>query len=107
MRAAAVAVDGVSEWQHRGVGHLVQRGLAENFVKRDALELRRPHGADEADALKAGQGAVIDADALPIPPHILNSNLCSMDCQAFGTTIDLRLAGSESLSSASATWSRS
>ena len=77
------------------------------IMKGDALELRRAHAAHEADALQAGQRAVVDADSLPVPSHTINSNLCSIHCQALGTTIDFRLAGSESLFSASATWSRS
>jgi hypothetical protein len=38
-------------------------------VERDAIELRGAHGPDEADALQAGQRAVVDLDALAIPPH--------------------------------------
>ena len=74
VRATAVAVNGVPERQHGGVGHLVQRRLAQHFVERDALELRGPNTADEADALQAGQSAVVDADTLLVPPHTLNSN---------------------------------
>jgi hypothetical protein len=39
-------------------------------MKRDALELRGADRPDEADALQARQGSVVDAYALPIPPHV-------------------------------------
>ena len=70
-------------------------------MKGDALELRGAHTAYEANALQAGQSAVVDADALPIPSHTINSNLCSIGCQALGSAIEMRLAGSESLFSTS------
>jgi len=44
-------------------------------VKRDALELRRPHTADEADALQSRQRAVVDVDALVVPPHTIFERL--------------------------------
>jgi hypothetical protein len=42
-----------------------------HFVKCDAVELWRRHTPDEADALESGQRAVIDVDALRVPPHNL------------------------------------
>src|SRR3954470_12035189 len=82
VRTAPVTVDGVAERQHRRLRHLVQRRLAENFVERDALELRRAHAADEPDALQAGQRTVVDPDALAVPPHDYYSNSCSNESQA-------------------------
>jgi hypothetical protein len=37
----------------------------------DAIELRCQNAADETDALQPGQRAIIDLDALAVPPHTL------------------------------------
>ena len=71
VRTTAVSVDRVFKRQRRGVGNLVQRGLTQHLVECDAVELRCPHAADETDALQSGQRAVIDLDALAVPPHTL------------------------------------
>src|ERR1700722_18947787 len=71
MRTTAVAVDRVFKGQDgSSVGNFVQRGLTQNLVECDAIELRRPHAADETNAFQSGQRAVIDLDVLAVPPHI-------------------------------------
>src|SRR6185437_7091898 len=69
VRATPVTVDGVLERQRCRIGNLVQRGLAQHLVKCDAVELRRVHAPDKADALQPGQRAVIGPDVLAVPSH--------------------------------------
>ena len=40
-------------------------------MKRDAVELRRAHGADESQTGQARQRPVVDTDALSFPTHTL------------------------------------
>ena len=49
--------------------NFVQRRFAQHLVKRDPVELRRAHTADEADAFEAGKCTIVYPDMLAVPSH--------------------------------------
>ena len=69
VRAAAESVDGVLKRQDAGIGNLVDRRLAQDFVKSDTVKLWRADASHQSDAVQTRQRAILGAKRLPVPTH--------------------------------------